>query len=148
MRIFPKSIFQNNLPKSDDPEEGFVGNVYGYPGQIPPYPYGVHAEPVARLLRSYGVKAYAHKDLPFKAIKREIAAGRPVIVWVVGAVQPGYPVAYTASNGHSTTVAYNEHVALLIGYTQNSVVVMDGALIYERSISQFKNSWEVLQNML
>ncbi len=138
--------FQNNLPKSDDPDEGFVGNVYGYLGQIPPYPYGVHAEPVAKLLRSYGVKAYAHKELSFAAIKREIAAGRPVIVWVIGDVQSGYPVSYTASNGHTTDVAYNEHVVLITGYTQNTVTVLDGALVYERSIEQFKSSWGVLQN--
>lgn len=138
--------FQNSLPKSDDPDEGFVGSVYGYPGQIPPYPYGVHAEPVAKLLRSYSLKAYAQKELSFSAVKREIAAGRPVIVWVVGAIQPGYPVSYTASNGHTTDVVYNEHVALIIGYTQNSVVVLDGALLYERSIPEFKNSWAVLNN--
>ena len=136
--------FQNSLPLSDDPEEGFVGKVYGYPGQIPPYPYGVHAEPIARLLRSYGVEAHAYKELPFNAIKREIAAGRPVIVWVVGAVQPGNPVSYAASSGNTTTVAYNEHVVLLIGYTPDSVALLDGALLYHRSISQFKDSWKVL----
>ena len=52
--------FQANLPLSDDPDLGFVGVPWGYPGQIPPYSYGVHAAPVAALLRAYGLPAHEH----------------------------------------------------------------------------------------
>ena len=55
-----ESTFQFGLPLSDNPELGFVGNVTtdGW-GQIPPDAYGVHAEPIAELLREYGLPAQA-----------------------------------------------------------------------------------------
>ena len=49
--------FQNRLPQSDNPNKGFVGNVFGTWGQVPPAPYGVHADPVATLLQDYGLDA-------------------------------------------------------------------------------------------
>ena len=49
--------FFNALPSSDNPDKGFVGNVHGAWGQIPPYDYGVHAKPVAKLFRAYGLEA-------------------------------------------------------------------------------------------
>ncbi|MGW8250529.1 MAG: proprotein convertase P-domain-containing protein, partial [Anaerolineales bacterium] len=72
--------FFNLLPHSDNPDKGFVGNVYDPWGNIPPKSYGVHAEPVAALLRSYGVTAYAHRPLSWDQLRAEIAAGRPVVV--------------------------------------------------------------------
>ena len=43
--------FQSLLPSSDDPDVGFVGNPDGAEGQLPPQSYGVHADPVAAVLR-------------------------------------------------------------------------------------------------
>ena len=51
------------LPRSDDPELGFVGNENGFWGNIPPYGYGVHAQPVADLLSEFGMPAIAQKNL-------------------------------------------------------------------------------------
>jgi hypothetical protein len=48
--------FQGSLPLSDDPEEGFVGYYWGAQGQLPPSSYGVHAPPVAALLRAFGLQ--------------------------------------------------------------------------------------------
>ena len=56
-----ETVFFDQLPKSDNPEVGFVGSVFGTWGQTPPNPYGVHAPPIAKLLRAYGVNAEAHK---------------------------------------------------------------------------------------
>jgi len=81
--------FFNRLPKSDNPDKGFVGNVYGAWGQIPPNPYGVHAEPVAALLRDYGLQAYAHRPLRWEQLQAEIAAeiavslGDPVAIQLI-----------------------------------------------------------------
>ncbi|HSO27033.1 MAG TPA: C39 family peptidase, partial [Anaerolineales bacterium] len=76
-----ESRFLKNLPRSDNPDAGFVGNPKGAWGQVPPRPYGVHAEPVAAALRTYGLAAQAHKGLGWEDLRAEIAAGRPVIVW-------------------------------------------------------------------
>ncbi|MCJ7717732.1 MAG: C39 family peptidase, partial [Anaerolineales bacterium] len=148
---FGKSIneykFFDGLPVHDNPNKGFVGSVYGSWGQIPPYPYGVHAKPIAQRLREYGLNAQAVRDMSYKELKEEIAAGRPVIVWVVGHVGRGTPIPYTASGGAKTTVARFEHTVIVIGYTEHKVTVLDGAKVYSRYEKEFLKSWNVLQNL-
>ncbi|MBP7227714.1 MAG: C39 family peptidase [Longilinea sp.] len=139
--------FLNNLPASDDPDEGFVGSVNGMLGQIPPLSYGVHAEPVARLLRSYGVSAYARRGATWQEVQAEIAAGRPVIAWVIYGISAGVPVAYTASNGHTTTVAAYEHTVIVVGYAPDTVTVLDGNRQYTVALERFLASWQVLETM-
>lgn len=139
--------FFNALPPSDNPDKGFVGDVHAPWGQTPPNAYGVHARPVARLLRDYGLQAKARYDMPFDELRAEISAGRPVIVWVVGRVGEGTPIPYTAEDGSITTVARFEHTVIVIGYSQRTVTVLDGNWIYTRQIQDFKNSWKVLGNM-
>ncbi|MBC8506799.1 MAG: C39 family peptidase [Anaerolineales bacterium] len=139
--------FQSRLPLSDDPEKGFVGNVEGSWGQIPPAPYGVHAAPVALLLRSFGLPAKAISPLSWDVLQGEINAGNPVIVWVVGHVVRGTPVPYISSEGHRITVARYEHTVMVIGYSEDSVTVLDGKRVYNRSKDYFLDSWGVLGNM-
>ena len=139
--------FFNQLPISDNPDAGFVGSVYGSWGQIPPAPYGIHAEPIAELLRNYGLSAYAHRPLSWNQLRSEIAAGRPVIAWIIGSVNNGVPVYYTASGGHITVVAPYEHTVIVTGYSETSVYYLNGSYIYSRSIEQFLDSWSVMGNM-
>ncbi len=137
--------FLSQLPLSDNPDKGFVGNAYGWWGQIPPYDYGVHAEPIAALLRAYQLSATAHRDANWDTLRAEIAANRPVIVWVTGpVVYYGAGQLYTASDGQTTLVAPYEHTVMLIGYTPDSVTVLDGSLIYSRPIDQFMAAWGAL----
>ncbi|HEY9074919.1 MAG TPA: C39 family peptidase [Anaerolineaceae bacterium] len=138
---------QNALPISDNPDAGFVGSVWGAWGQIPPNPYGVHAEPIAALLRRYGVSARAWRGMSFDALKNEIRANRPVIVWVIGAVQGGSGVSYTSRDGHRTIVARYEHTVMAVGFSPSSVTILDNGRFYERSIPTFLGSWGVLGNM-
>ncbi len=150
-RYFGKSIneytFFNGLPKSDNPDRGFVGSVYGSWGQIPPNPYGVHARPVAQRLREYGLNAKAVRGMSLAELKAEIAQGQPVIVWVIGHVGRGTPIPYTASNGHKTTVAQFEHTVIVIGYDKNKITFLDGGTVYQRYKKEFLRSWGVLGNM-
>ena len=142
--------FFNRLPKSDNPDAGFVGNVYGTWGQIPPNPYGVHAEPVAELLRDYGLNAYAHKRLVWDDVRAEVAAGRPVETWIVGAadlVYSAYPVFYTAQDGHTSVVSRYEHTVLVIGYSPSEVVLLNGGSVITRPLDTFLDSWSMLRNM-
>lgn len=139
--------FFNKLPASDNPDAGFVGDVYGAWGQIPPAPYGVHADPVAALLRDYGLEAYAQRPLSWDGLRAEIAAGRPVIVWIIGSVVNGIPVYYTSSDGRLTTVARYEHTVIITGYTDTSVTYLNGSRLDTRSVGQFLESWSALGNM-
>lgn len=143
-----ESDFHNTLPVSDNPEIGFVGSVHGSWGQIPPYPYGVHAEPVARLLRAYGLPARAVKNITLEELQREIAAGRPVIIWMIGASWTNVGAReYTAEDGAVVKVAPYEHVALMVGYGKDYVTIMDGTEVYYKSFDTFMKSFGVLDNM-
>jgi LysM repeat protein/uncharacterized protein YvpB len=140
--------FLGQLPSSDDPDVGFVGDAHGYLGQLPPGDYGVHAGPVAALLRAYGVKARGARGLGWADIQAEIDAGRPVMTWVVSQVAYGTGVEYTAaSDGHTTTVAAYEHTVMVIGYAGDTVTILDGGTAYTRSRAQFLASWGALGDM-
>ena len=149
-RYFGVSIdemdFQSRLPLSDNPETGFVGNYNGYMGQVPPASYGVHAPPVAALLREYGLTATAVKDYSLDRLKKEIANGNPVIVWVIGNVWYGEPIEYLPADGSSVTVAHFEHTAIVIGYDEYGLTFVDNDMVYWRSTQAFLDSWAVLGN--
>ncbi|MHB8807354.1 MAG: C39 family peptidase [Anaerolineaceae bacterium] len=140
--------FQYQLPQSDNPDLGFVGSVEGPWGQVPPYAYGVHAEPVAKVLREkYGMNALGVKGFTLEQLKAEIAANRPVIAWVIGNCVGGVPYEYTDSQGNITTVAAYEHVVIITGYTNETIRYMNNGKFYDIPNEYFLNSWGVLGNM-
>ena len=93
------------------------------------------------------LSAYAHRPLSWNQLRSEIAAGRPVIVWIVGSVINGIPVYYKASDGHVTVVAPYEHTVIVTGYSESSIYYLNGGYIYSKSIEQFLDSWSVMGNM-
>jgi subtilisin-like proprotein convertase family protein/uncharacterized protein YvpB len=144
--------FQSHLPGSDDPEAGFVGNPDGNWGNIPPADYGVHAPSVANILSEYGLTASSIKSLSWDDLRSEIAAGNPVIVWIIGDafrnIVNGTPHYYTAdSTGNLSIVAPNEHTVILVGYDSSYVKVLNGARFFDIQIDQFLDSWSVLDFM-
>jgi uncharacterized protein YvpB len=141
--------FLNSLPPSDNPDQGFVGDANGEWGNTPPLSYGVHAEPVAATLRSFGLQAHAYRGLSWDDLRAEIAAGRPVIVWVIGQMWPGVSQQYVARDGQIITVARFEHTMILVGYEPGKVHVVDAYTGRNQTYSQrtFMNSWKVLGKM-
>ncbi len=141
--------FLHALPQSDNPDKGFVGSPDDSWGNLPPQGYGVHAAPVAKTLREFGLYASAHQHLTWDDLRSEINAGRPVIVWVIGSMWSGTPVEYQAPDGSSSMVAAFEHTMILTGYNNTSVQVLDAYTgQYETfGVSAFLNSWSVLGNM-
>ena len=145
--------FFHQLPHSDNPDKGFVGPVNGAWGQIPPNPYGVHAEPVAEVLRDYGLPAVARRSLSWDELRAEVAAGRPVIVWIIGSISlkgslmNGAPVYYTPADGQHTVVAQYEHTVVVTGYTSSYVYYLNGSRIYQINSDKFLDSWSALGNM-
>jgi len=141
--------FLNKLPRSDNPEAGFVGNPNDAWGNIPPASYGVHAKPVAALLQQYGLDAKARKHMGWEDLKEEIAAGRPVIVWVIGQMTTGKAEKIRTKDGKSVTVAKQEHTMLFIGYDAQKVYVIDPYSGNNQTYSKntFLKSWAVLGNM-
>jgi LysM repeat protein/uncharacterized protein YvpB len=141
--------FLSRLPRSDDPNLGFVGNPNDPWGAVPPYSYGVHADPVAALLQEYGLPAAARHGMEWEALRAEIAAGRPVIVWVISEMWAGRPLSFTTRAGETVTVAHFEHTMVLTGYTEASVTLLDAysGLSKSYSLNAFLRSWAVLGSM-
>jgi uncharacterized protein YvpB/LysM repeat protein len=141
--------FLNALPRSDNPNKGFVGDPNGPWGYIPPAAYGVHADPVAELLRAYGLDAHAGTGLSWDELRAEVAEGRPVIVWVIGSIWAGTPRDYETDDGEVVTVANNQHTMVLIGYDENRVHLVDALTGYTitHTLENFLTSWAVLGNM-
>ena len=146
VQIF-ESEFQYNLPSSDNPDFGFVGNVDDPWGQVPPYSYGVHAGPVADLLQEYGLDANAVKGYSLDDLMIQISQGEPVIAWVIGNVVGGVPYHFTDSTGRIVTVAAYEHVVIVTGYNNQAIRYMNNGRFYEIPTEIFLNSWGVLGNM-
>jgi uncharacterized protein YvpB len=141
--------FLARLPRSKNPDKGFVGNPNDAWGNVPPASYGVHAQPVADLLQEYGLQAEARRDMNWEDLQREIIAGRPVIVWIIGEMWEGNPMGYTSPDGHKTVVAPYEHTMIVIGYEPGKVHVVDAYTGRTRSypLRSFTRSWKTLGRM-
>lgn len=139
-----KQGFIDAMPRSDDPEEGFVGDINGAMGQLPPAGYGVHAKPIAKLLRQFGVPAKAVRGWTLDQIRAEIAAGRPVIVWIVNLPFDIEVQEYTPSNGNTVAVARFEHTWIVTGYNMSAFTVVDSEWTYNVKIATLQERWEAL----
>ena len=144
-----ESDFLSGLPRTDNPETGFVGDPGDLWGNIPPGGYGVHAGPVAALLSAYGLQAEGKHGWSWDDLRREISLGHPVIVWVIGQMWKGVPQSYTSSDGQTTTVAHFEHTMVLVGYDSSWVYVVDAfsGQAETFAVDAFLGSWRVLENM-
>lgn len=140
--------FLTGLPKSDDPNEGFVGNYWDARGGLPPNGYGVYEKPIAEQLSRFGLPAVSAVNFTWDMVKAQLSAGNPVMAWVVGNTTGGTPLSYTPSSGRTTTVVPYQHTVVVVGYdeTAGTVSLQDGGMRYTRSIQTFLNSWAVLGN--
>jgi uncharacterized protein YvpB len=138
--------FFNLIPKAENPDYGFVGDVNDSWGKLPPDGYGVYAGPIAIVLRSLGLPAYAYRGLTFDQVRGEIAAGRPVMVWVIGHIGLSRAVTMELGGKHALVAPY-EHTVLVIGYEYQKVKVLDGIDRVTVSEVDFLNSWKILGNM-
>ena len=141
-------LFQNELPRSDNPDFGFVGDVNGAWGELPPHGYGVYAGPVAQLLSAYGLPAKAYKGYSLDQLKAKVAQGIPVIAWVIGSVDRGAPRFYTDLEGRRVVVAAYEHVVIVIGYTDLRIRYLGEGVTHYAATETLLQSWGVLGNMV
>lgn len=110
------------LPRHEDPNLGFRGNVDGPYGGIDDY--GTYAEPIRQVLSGMGLTA-GHLEGGIKEIKQHIRAGRPVIAWVTYRLQAQIPRQVTLSNGTAVTMVPYQHAVLVVGYNANGLWVHD-----------------------
>jgi uncharacterized protein YvpB len=141
-----ESRFLAGLPRSDDPDLGFVGDPDGPGGGLPPASYGVHAAPVAQRLREHGLAAEATRgrDLPW--LRAEIAAGRPVVVWATADLAARTPVTLSSRAGRRFLAVAGEHTFLVTGFGPGTVVLLDPASGREKHVAErrFDEAWATL----
>jgi uncharacterized protein YvpB len=137
------------LGTSDNPHEGFVGDVGAAPGSLPPYGYGVYAEPIAWALRAAGLDARPVYDLGLAGLQGELLAGRPVLIWATYAMEIQEPVEWTSSDGRVSTVVPYMHTFIVTGYDEEGLSVVDAydGTLQRYSFDDVVRVWNLFDQM-
>lgn len=143
---FTEDSFFRRLPKSDNPNRGFLGDVDLPPGTMPPYGYGVYAGPIAATLRSFGLNTQAHQGWDLHSLRTEIAAGRPVIIWSTYDMQMPGVQSWTSVDGETSIVVRWQHTFIAVGYDEGGVYLIDAydARTKYFAYAAFEPAWEQL----
>jgi len=105
-----------------NPHRGFRGNIRnGWGGA---YDYGVYPEAIVPALRRHGYTQSRAFRAGTDTLKRELAAGNPVVVWIVGNYTAERRV-YLTDGAESYFVIAYEHAVTLYGYDERGVRIMD-----------------------
>jgi uncharacterized protein YvpB len=145
----PEDEFLERLPRSDDPERGFVGDPDGPGGRLPPEPYGVHAPPVAATLRSFGLDARLERGRDLAWLREETRAGRPVLVWITSGCRPGRRERVPLREGRDASAVRWEHAVLVVGESPGRVTYLDPAWGETRTVddAEFDASWALFDRV-
>jgi uncharacterized protein YvpB len=148
-REVPEEEFLNRLPRSDNPHYGFVGSPDDPRGGLPPNGYGVYAEPVAALLTKYGLPARAEFGRGLDWLRREVAAGRPVIVWSTYDFKPQPVQEFKDDRGREFSAVPFEHTYLVVGYAPAGFYAIDAYDAQRKfyTLSEFETGWSLLGQM-
>ncbi len=146
---FAEDEFLRRLPKSDNPNRGFVGDVDLPPGSMPPVGYGVYVGPVAATLRSFGLDARARRDWSLDDLKVELAAGRPAIVWATYDMRLSEMQSWTSSDGATSPVVQWQHTFVAVGYDEEGLYLVDAydGATKHFAYEQFALAWAQLGEM-
>ena len=143
---FTEGDFFRRLPKSDNPNKGFVGDVDQPPGSMPPLGYGVYVGPVATTLRSFGLDALARWEWGLDGLKEELAAGRPVVVWATYDMKISEILSWPSSDGVTSPVVQWQHTFIAVGYDATGVYLVDAydGVTKHFGYEQFAPAWAQL----
>lgn len=141
--------FFDTLPRSDNPHEGFVGDVDDPPGSLPPGGYGVYAQPVANALRRYGLDAHAYRWFGVERLKDQVSRGHPVLLWATYDMLRPEIASWTSADGTVSIIVQWEHSFVMVGYDAEGVYLIDAydGETYYYPIDQFVPAWMQLNEM-
>lgn len=128
-----------------DPATGFVGDIRG-----DDFGYAVYHQPLAKVLDN--VYEPGSLDLTgaadFAALEREVAQGKPVIVWTTETFAPTDEwVTWRTPSGSEVAATFRIHAVLLTGYDERYVYVnnpLTGQKDQQTEKSAFVAAWEQL----
>lgn len=137
------------LARSDNPDQGFVGDPDGPPGRLPPEGYGVHAAPIVLALRTLSLDARVETGRDWRWLMSETAVGRPVIVWLTGSCDPSSVTVIRDASGHTFRAVRGEHTMLVVAADGAGATVVDPALGLRRRFDreEFEAAWSLFDYM-
>jgi hypothetical protein len=120
-----EDVFLGGLARADNPERGFVGDVDGPPGRLPPEAYGVHAGPLAARLRDFGLDARAERGRDREWLEAQLPVAGAIVVWVTGDLVARRPVVLRDRRGEAFVAVPWEHAVLAVGADAAGVSMVD-----------------------
>ena len=134
------------VPGDPNPHYGFRGRLDGPVGGLGDY--GVYAEPLVPVLQRHGFHAEAvYADAGW--LKAQIAAGRPVVVWMTYETWPSARSYYLDSQGRPFSLTNWEHCVVVTAYDDWGVTVMDpyGGTFGRYGWDDFTRAWGYFDGM-
>lgn len=115
--------FNNNIYSWGNPENGFVGDVYGDP--LPGY--AINPKPLTPLIEKYYPKGFLNlTGTSLEEIEVSLSNGNPVIVWVTADLSTPYGfITWLDGNGNKVKATFQTHAVLLIGYDDDNFYYND-----------------------
>jgi len=142
IRELPKAAVpytKDGVRYGGNPEVEFVGNPYSLNA------YGVYEKPLANVANKFkpGIKIATGTN--FDEILKIVGTGRPVIVWTsMNLVMPYISKSWVYEpTGETIYWKANEHAVVVIGYTNDKVIISDpiGGQIKYQSLSIFRERY-------
>jgi len=113
--------WENGVLYGGNPEVEFVGNPYSESG------YGAYEKPMSEVANSFKSGVIAKSDFAFSEVIRLVQSGKPVMLWT----SMGLSVPYISASwiykptGEKVSWKANEHAVVMVGATDNTVIVAD-----------------------
>ena len=141
-----KNIKKGSLPYSKNgvvyggnPEVEFVGNPYSMNS------YGVYEKPLAEVANKFKPGIKIATGTSFDEILKIVGSGKPVLVWTSMYLAAPYISSSWIYEPTGETIYWkaNEHAVVLIGYTQDKVIISDpiGGQMKYQSLSIFRERY-------
>lgn len=142
----PSISYQDEQGYYGDPNEAFVGNVYGNGSG-----YFVYHDPIYDLAVEYVSKDLKAIDLTgceFPEVQHYLANGSPVWVITTTIYDETNDIAIWETKNGDVEISMSEHSVLLVGYDKDYVYLNDpyGNKDYQTDLDNFVESWEQMGN--
>lgn len=113
--------YKNDLTRIQswgDPNQGFVGNVYGR------YGYGIYHGPLFQLLKAKaGDRAQDLTGSTFSSLVDRVDKGQAVLIWVTTTLRPTTSWVTWQTPTGPFRATFKEHAVVLVGHTRDRLII-------------------------
>lgn len=144
------------LPKSLNPNRGFVGDPNAPLGSLGPQGYGVYAPPLAETLRKKGLQAEALSGSKTWLLRTIVEEKTPVMIWAVWKLASAEPVSllwWKPQEGEFNRAVRFEHTYVVYGFQPPDDFLLWNSYPYGEPLTfwvtgtKLANSWQLFENM-